>query len=236
MFCAALAYELRDPITPPEPPLPQAYQRALQALGAETNTFYCVNATSLSLSENLGSCEWHFEFFSTNGRVREVFVGSSGKTIVRNPDIHSEKVWSTPFEVSHNPAYNEEHKNLKVNSNNVVFIKTQSGAVALIQFTGFDTHTDPARPSASYRWRYSSTPSATIQSGKGQVHESYDRKPTADGKDVEAVPKADHDPIVKAGDIWIEWSANNESSGWLYYYPSRAEIQVLSPNTFDKAL
>ena len=57
---------LRDPTTPPDPPLPQAYQTALQALGTQTNTFYCVNATSLSQSEHLGSTEWHFEFFSMN--------------------------------------------------------------------------------------------------------------------------------------------------------------------------
>jgi hypothetical protein len=245
-LAAAYAYEkLRDPTTPPEPPLPQAYQTALQALGIETNTFYCVNATSLSLSEHLGSTEWHFEFFSTNGRVRSVVVGSNGKTIVRNPDNYAPTVWSNtaleptataPYEVSHHPAYNEEHKNLKVNTSDVVLIKTPSGGVAVIQFTRFDTHTDPARPSAYYRWHYRSAPSTPIQSGKGQVHESYDRKPTPDGKDVEVIPKADNDPIVKAGDIWIEWSVNNESSGWLYYYPSRAEIKVLSPDAFDKAL
>jgi len=106
----------------------------------------------------------------------------------------------------------------------------------LIQFTHFDTHTDPTRPAASYRWRYRSAPSAPIQSGKGQVHESYDRKPTPDGKDVEVIPKAGHDSVVKAGDVWIEWSVNNESSGWLYYYSSLAKIHVLSPDTFDKAL
>jgi hypothetical protein len=93
-LAVACAYEkLRDPTTPPEPLLPQAYQTALQALGIETNMFYCVNATSLSLSEHLGSSEWHFEFFSTNGQVRRVIVGSNGKTIVRNPVEHAPTVW-----------------------------------------------------------------------------------------------------------------------------------------------
>jgi hypothetical protein len=93
----AVAYaseKLRDPTTPPDPPLPLAYQTALQALGTETNTFYCVNATTLSLSEHLGSTEWQFDFFSTNGQVRRVIVGSNGKTIVRNPLDYAPTVWS----------------------------------------------------------------------------------------------------------------------------------------------
>jgi hypothetical protein len=141
------------------------------------------------------------------------------------------------FDVSHQPANTEDRKKLvKVTTNDVVLIKAQSGAVAVVQFTKFDPYTDSSRPSASYRWRYRPATSQVIQSGKGQVRESYNRKPTADGKDVEVTPKADHDPTLRAGDIWIEWSSNNELSGWLYYYPTRATIQILSSDAFDRAL
>jgi hypothetical protein len=141
------------------------------------------------------------------------------------------------FNVSQHPASTEKSKRLSVTTNDVVLIRTPSGAVAVIQFTSFDPFTtSPAPLSASYRWRCRSAPSKAIGSGTGRVRESYDRKPRADGKGSDVTPKADHDTTVRAGDIWIEWSYHLESSGWLYYYPMRATIEVLRPESFDRDL
>ena len=141
------------------------------------------------------------------------------------------------FSVSQYAISTEKKKSLSVTTNDVVLIKRPSGAVTVIQFTSFDPFATSSVPlSASYRWRYRSALSQVIQSGKGRVCESYDRKPSADGKSFDVTPKADHDTTVRAGDIWIEWSYHTESSSWLYYYPSRATIQILNSDAFDRAL
>ena len=76
------------------------------------------------------------------------------------------------------------------------------------------------------------SPKMPINTGEGQVRESYDRKPRADcGYDV--APKADHDTTVRAGALRIEWSYGSVTNGWLYYHPSRATIQILNSSAFD---
>ena len=75
----------------PDLQLPQAYERALSTLGSETNSFYCLRADALSMSDSPGSTgwrpgfvEWHFLFYATNGEFRELIVPSSGKVIKRD--------------------------------------------------------------------------------------------------------------------------------------------------------
>jgi hypothetical protein len=118
-----------------------------------------------------------------------------------------------------------EQKSLSVTTNDVVLIKNAAGAVAVIQFTSFGPDT------ATYRWRCLPANSKAITSGKGQVRESYDRK---DGGSV--TPKADHDPIVKAGEFTLEWSYGNRKKGWLYYNPDRHSVEVLAADAFDRDL
>jgi hypothetical protein len=141
------------------------------------------------------------------------------------------------YSVSQYSAYGEKSKTLSVTTNDVVLIKRPSGAVAVVQFTSFNPFASNSTPlSASYRWRFRSAPSQAVQSGTGRVYESYDRKPSADGKGSDVTPRADHDVTVKAGGIWIDWSYGTESSGYLYYYESRAKIQILSSSAFDRDL
>jgi hypothetical protein len=70
--------------TPPIPTLPQAYERALEALGGQTNAFYCLHADAQSISESAGPTEWHLWFWATNGQFREVVVRTSVKVIFRD--------------------------------------------------------------------------------------------------------------------------------------------------------
>src|SRR5207245_1080120 len=111
--------------------------------------------------------------------------------------------------------------------NDVVVVKTPSGAVAVVQFTSFDAYT------ASYRWRYRAAKSQPISSGKGQLRESYDHSPRPDGG-YDVAAKADHDTTVRAGDLRMEWSYGSTTNGWLYYHPSRATVQKLNSSAFDK--
>jgi hypothetical protein len=137
------------------------------------------------------------------------------------------------FDVSQYKAPDEQTEHLSVALNDVVLIKRPSGVTAVIQFTSFG---GPTNCDASYRWRYLSAHSQPVQAGTGHVRESYNQTPSGDGKGIEVTPKSDNDTTVRAGDIWIEWSCNNESSGWLYYYHSRATIQILSSDSFNKDL
>jgi hypothetical protein len=151
---------------------------------------------------------------------------------VRLPSDAEFQSWER-FSVSRYANFDEKQKSLSVTTNDVVLIKRPSGAVAVIQFTSFGPFTTNSAPlSASYRWRFRSAPSQAIQSGTGEVRESYDRKPSANGKGYDVTPRADHNTTVKAGDIWIDWSYGTESSGYIYYFASRAKIQVLGSDAF----
>ena len=133
------------------------------------------------------------------------------------------------FKVSENPASGEKRNPLSVTTNDVLLIHIPSGATAVVQFTRFDTN------KADYRWRYRAAGSQAIESGRGRMIESYERKAKGDGN-YEVRPKADQNTTVKAGEIWIEWSPGGTGKGWLYYYPSRASIQVLKSGSFERDL
>jgi len=122
-----------------------------------------------------------------------------------------------------------DKKSLSVTTNDVLVVQAASGAVAVIQFTSFSEY------AASYRWRYRAAKAQPLTNGKGQVRESYDRKAKADGG-YELTPKDDHDTIVRAGGINLDWSYGSLTNGWLYHRPSRVTIQVLSSSAFDKEL
>jgi hypothetical protein len=74
----------RSTARPPVPTLPQAYEQAILALAVETNSFYCLSASAMVISDSSGPTEWHLVFYATNGQLREVVVPTSGKVIVRN--------------------------------------------------------------------------------------------------------------------------------------------------------
>ena len=130
----------------------------------------------------------------------------------------------------------DRSQHITVTTNDVVYIKTSSGATAVVQFTSIGTFSERGPLTASYRWRYRPSQSQAIQTGKGQVRESYNWKSRGDGKDYDVTPKADHDPIVRAGGIEIKWSYGSESDGYLYYYPGRAKIQILGLDAYDRDL
>jgi hypothetical protein len=132
-------------------------------------------------------------------------------------------------DVSDAPTSAEKRKSLSVTTNDVVLIKAASGAVAVVQFTSFGPDT------GSYRWRYRSAKAQATTTGRGQTRESYNHKPKADGG-YDVTPKADHDTTVRAGDLSLEWSYGSTTNGWLYYHPSRATIQVLNTDAFDRDL
>jgi hypothetical protein len=123
-----------------------------------------------------------------------------------------------------------------VHSNNVALIQTPAGAKALIQFTKYGSS------SASFRWRYHSAESQTTHSGNGQVQEIYGiKKRRADGTE-EIVPQGHNDTTMRVGDFRIEWSYGGFGVGfpyaygdaWIYYCPTRAKVQILNSDAFDR--
>jgi len=119
-----------------------------------------------------------------------------------------------------------EKKSVSITAKDVVRIQTPSGAAAVVQFTTFG----PGN-SAAYHWRYRAAKSQPVKSGSGQVRESFESKPNADGSHS---PAPDHDTTVRAGDILIEWSCGGTSTAWLYYNTNSATIQILSSDAFEK--
>jgi hypothetical protein len=69
--------------SPPSVTLPQAHEKAVAALGAQTNGSYCVSADARSVSDSSGRIAWHLMFYDIDGQLSEVIVPTSGKVIVR---------------------------------------------------------------------------------------------------------------------------------------------------------
>lgn len=69
---------------PPSLSLPDAYERAIAALGSSTNHFHCINASVTTQFSSDG--EWYFTFYSTNSNSMPKFVAVefNGKVILDN--------------------------------------------------------------------------------------------------------------------------------------------------------
>ena len=91
-LCVVSAYARRimlDGKTAPDPTLPQAYEQAVVALGAEAKSFHCLSADAGFISDTQGPTEWHFVFYSADGLYREVIVSTKDKVIVRDHPQHT---------------------------------------------------------------------------------------------------------------------------------------------------
>jgi hypothetical protein len=127
-------------------------------------------------------------------------------------------------------SQSEKRVSLSVNTNQVVRVLCTNGAMAVIQFTQFGT------TNANYRWRARSVLGGMVNSGTGVVFEAYERNADAfGGYHLTHLGNPD-DLYVKAGDVRLEWSFNNLTSGWLYYDPSREKVEILDSTTFDSDL
>jgi hypothetical protein len=67
---------LFDPKTAPTIPLPNAYGRAMTALGSATNEFHCTDAKFNTPGT------WFFSFYSTNGALKTVEVSTNSSKVV----------------------------------------------------------------------------------------------------------------------------------------------------------
>jgi len=81
--CASAVRPPYDKTQPPKMTLPDAYDRAIAALGPATNQFHCVSAT---LTNEFSDDGWYFTFYSTNSNVmpKLVVVEFNGKVIFDN--------------------------------------------------------------------------------------------------------------------------------------------------------
>jgi hypothetical protein len=79
------------PATAHATPLPDAYEHAMMALGADTNQFHCTSA-SLGTPNEIPSGIWRFYFSSTNGMQKsvEVFTNLSkwNTKVIDEPTLH----------------------------------------------------------------------------------------------------------------------------------------------------
>jgi membrane-associated protease RseP (regulator of RpoE activity) len=121
----------------------------------------------------------------------------------------------------------QKRKSLSVTTNQLVRVLGTNGAITIIQFTQFGT------TNANYRWRSRPAQGDTLKTGTGVVFENYDRRVDAYGMGQRIHLGSPDDLYVKAGDVRLEWSLNNLTSGWIYYYPLREKVEVLDSSTFD---
>jgi len=85
-FSAVVAYaadKIYDAKQAPSLPLPVAYERAMSALGSETNQWHCISASLTTMFCPDGG--WKLGFCSTNSdRPRSVIVPFNGTPIVED--------------------------------------------------------------------------------------------------------------------------------------------------------
>jgi hypothetical protein len=79
---ASLNFPSYKKSNPPKLSLPDAYKRAVLALGETTNQFHCVSANVTTKFTPEG--EWYFTFYSTNSTSKLIAVEFSGKVIFDN--------------------------------------------------------------------------------------------------------------------------------------------------------
>jgi len=132
-------------------------------------------------------------------------------------------------DVSRDSTNRVARKSLAVTTNDVVMIHAAGGLQAVVQFTEFGEFT------ASYKWRFlaqGAQGASKPVTGTGKVRGDYEQTEISPGKySMKAGPK--NDTTVKAGDIRIDWFYKNTTSGWLYYAPSLATIEILPAKDFD---
>jgi RNA polymerase sigma factor (sigma-70 family) len=149
---------------------------------------------------------------------------------------HDEEKLSAIIYISDKYPVPKQQTFLSIKNSEVVFIKTPSGAKAVIQFNDYG----PSK--ASYRWRFHAAQSQSIQSGRGQVQELYGIKKQLTNGTEEIISVGRNNTTMQVGDFRIEWSSGGYGKGFsyphgesfLYYCPYRATVQVLSSNAFDK--
>ena len=121
----------------------------------------------------------------------------------------------------------QKRKSLSVTTNQVVRVASTNGAITFIQFTHFGT------TNASYRWRSRPVPGGTVRSGTGVVFEDYESHIDAYGARQLTHRGSRDDLFVKAGSVRLEWSSSSPTNGWLYYYPSLGNVEILASTAFD---
>ena len=121
----------------------------------------------------------------------------------------------------------ERRKSLSVTTNQVVRVSGTNGEVTIIQFTQFGT------TNANYHWRSRPASGGIMTSGAGFVFEDCERHVDAHGRNQLIHRGSRDDLFVKAGNVRLEWSSNNLTSGWIYYYPSQEKVEVLDLLSFD---
>ena len=121
----------------------------------------------------------------------------------------------------------KERKSLSVSKGETVLIELPDGHTAVVQFT------DTGDSYATYRWRYRPSPDVPIKTGTGRVFEDNVRIKQADGTFSVIKKHKPEDLKIQAGDIWLEWSFQSTSNGWVYFCPVRAKLRIIPSDQFE---
>ncbi len=128
--------------------------------------------------------------------------------------------------------------NIAVTADQVLRLESTTGARAVIQFLGFTKdggfESRDARDTATYRWRFSSSPGATIVTGTNTAVDRYTMKPIGSNRFEITPTNSREEAKVKAGEIAVEWSYGYANKAYIRINPSSLKATVHDQSEFEK--
>jgi hypothetical protein len=129
-----------------------------------------------------------------------------------------------PLISSNQPAQPHARQSLKIENQNLLIVQDKSG-VALIDFIGVK-QSDSISCESNYQWRYKDFATNQETSGNGNVMEKYTRLGpiSIDSGSIR---------YLNIGDFSIEWSCGSIDYSYVYYYPEKFNVSILSGKDFQ---
>jgi hypothetical protein len=127
---------------------------------------------------------------------------------------------------------------MRVPIDQVTYFHTPTGAEALLQVVRIDDESTARTRTHSivYRWRFRSSPQSTsIEEGVGEARNSaHTNKASSTGRNHYHEDAEDHDPIIRIGNLGIEWSYNSHDAIWITHRVQGFQVENLKSGRLNE--